>query len=164
MTSKKIINAYDKVLSALLTASALLTVISAVISSMNAISRRVFVHNFGWSEETCIYCVVTAVYLAIPYLELHGLQICIDILNNVVKNKTVLKTLYIIFGIADTVVFILLFYYGLGAIKTAYASQIVSEYIRMPKYILYTIAEVAFALPIVSWLIVFICNKGDKVE
>ena len=62
-TARKVI---DKLMTALLTASAALGGISALLATVNALSRKFLSVSFPWAEELCTYMIVIAVFLAIP--------------------------------------------------------------------------------------------------
>ena len=60
--------------------SALLIAVATALATLNAIVRFAG-KGFTWSEELCSYCIVLMVYLAIPYLEGAGDQLCISAID-----------------------------------------------------------------------------------
>lgn len=145
---------------ALFSVAALLIAISTAFATINAIARF-FTGGFTWSEELCTYCIVLMVYLAMPYLEAKGDQLCISAIDLWVKGKTGQRILNYIRGIITSVVMILLGYHGFDVMLKAFKRSQVTFVLQLPKGGLYAIALICILITLAVWVILMLCNKGD---
>jgi len=152
-----------RVMDFLFAVSALLLGVSTLMTFLNAVLRRGFSFSFVWSEEFCTYCIVIGVFLALPFLEVHDNQLSIGLLNSIIKNKKVLKGIFLLRGAVIIVVSYIVGIYGVAAAQAAVQAHTETYVLRWPKSILYFIAVAGFWMAIVAWITIFL-NKGDKVE
>jgi TRAP-type C4-dicarboxylate transport system permease small subunit len=161
---KRLANIIQNTITALIYAGAVLMMASAILATGNGLARKLLNTSFPWAEELCIYLVVIGFFLAIPYLELKNDQLRIGLLKSFIKSKFVLKILFILFGCLEIVLFSLLSYYGLHSMGSARLSGVTTNYLHIPKYLLYGSAIAVFVLSIVSWLSITFLNKGESFE
>ena len=140
--------------------SALLIAVATALATLNAIVRFAG-KGFTWSEELCSYCIVLMVYLAIPYLEGAGDQLCISAIDLWVKGKTGQRILNYIRGIITSVIMVVLGYLGLDVMMKAFKRNQVTYVLQMPKGVLYAIAMICIVVALVVWVVLMLCNKGD---
>ena len=160
-TARKVI---DKLMTALLTASAALGGISALLATVNALSRKFLSVSFPWAEELCTYMIVIAVFLAIPDLELKDKQLCVDLLSNSIKNKYALKVLYIFRGLVIIFLCAIVAKYGLASTITAYQTNTLTYVLQWPRAIFFGIGVASFVIAILSWVAAIFLNKGEKFQ
>ena len=160
-TARKVI---DKLMTALLTASAALGGISALLATVNALSRKFLSVSFPWAEELCTYMIVIAVFLAIPYLELKDKQLCVDLLSNSIKNKYALKVLYIFRGLVIIFLCAMVAKYGVACTITAYQTNTLTYVLQWPRAIFFGIGVASFVIAILSWVAAIFLNKGEKFQ
>ena len=160
-TARKVI---DRAITALLTAAAVLGGCSALLATVNAVSRKFLSVSFPWAEELCTYLVVIAVFMAIPYLELKDKQLCVDLLSNSIKNKYLLKVLYIFRGVVIIFLCVIVAKYGLASTITAYQTNTLTYVLQWPRAIFFGIGVASFILAIVSWAAAIFLNKGEKFQ
>ena len=154
--------AVHRAMTALLTVSACLGGVSAVLATVNAVSRKLLSVSFPWAEELCTYMVVIAVFLAIPYLELTDKQLCVDLLSNSIKNKTARKVLYIFRGAVIIFLCAIVAKYGLTSTVTAWQSNTLTYVLQWPRAIFFGIGVASFIIAIASWAAAIFLNKGEK--
>lgn len=153
-----------KFMNVLFTIAAILYGAGTLMAFINAFCRKVLNVGIYWGEELATYLIVSAFFLTLSYLELHDGSLCIGLLTNIVKNKKVLKALYIIRGIIIILLCFLIVRYGFSTISAAISTKLVTFTLRWPKAVFYSIAVSGFILCIISWLTILILNKGEKVE
>jgi TRAP-type C4-dicarboxylate transport system permease small subunit len=136
---------------------------ATALATLNALARRLAL-GVAWSEELTSYFVVLLVFLAIPYLEGKGDQLCITAIDLVVKGETGQRILNYIRGLATSAACVMLTYYGFSVTLTAFERSQVTYVLHMPKGILYGIATLTLALTVIVWLVIMICNKGEFDE
>ena len=152
----------SKVTGFLFTISSILLGGVTLLTFINSVLRRFFSTSLVWSEELSTYCIVLALFLSLASLELRDEQLCIGIMNNIIKNKIVLKCLFILRGVVTAAICFLVGMHGLTAAQAAARAQLQTFILRWPLAALYYITVGAFWLAVVSWITIFI-NKGEKV-
>ena len=145
---------------ALFSASALLIALSTAFATINAIARF-FTGGFIWAEEQCPYCIVLMVYLAMPYLEATGDQLCISAIDLWVKGETGQRILNVIRGVITSIVMLILGYHGVDVMLKAFKRSQVTFVLQLPKGGLYAIALACIVITLVIWVVLMLCNKGD---
>ncbi len=148
---------------ALMAVSAAFIAMATALATLNALARRLAL-GVAWSEELTSYFVVLLVYLAIPYLEGNGDQLCITAIDLAVKSDTGQRILNYIRGLVTSAACVMLTYYGFVVTLTAFERSQVTYVLHMPKGILYGIATLTLALTVIVWLVIMICNKGEFDE
>ena len=146
----------------LFTISAVLLGCTTLLTFINSVFRRFFSFSLVWSEELCTYSIAIALFIGIAYLELRDEQLCIGLLSNIVKNKTVLKCLFILRGAVTAVICFIIGWYGITSAQAAANNQLQTFILRWPLAAFYYITVISFWLAVVSWITIFL-NKGDKV-
>ena len=164
MLMKKTKSAISGVITGLTYSGAVMLMISVLLATINAFARKFLNTSFSWAEELCIYIVVVGVFFTLPYLTLKDDQLRINLISAMVKNQKVLKALRILFGLMETALFGMLIYYGLNSTRAARISGVTTNYLHIPKYILYRMMIGVFLFSILSWLSVIFLNKGDSFE
>lgn len=157
-------NAVDRLMLWLVSAAAVLLGVSTILATVNAFCRKFLLISIPWSEELCTYCVVIAVFLVIPYLELKDKQLSIGLLGSVVKSQKFLKVVFLIRGVFITLLGVIIVKFGINSTQAAHASNVMTYVLKWPKSIFFAIAVGCFALAIISWISIFALNKGDKFE
>lgn len=137
--------------------------VGVLLTTVNAICRKFANFTFPWAEELCTYMIVMAVFLIIPYLELSDGHLSVGIIESVIPNKVFNKILFIFKGILILVIFVLIVRYGYAATVNAHISNTMTYVLKWPRSIFFGVAVVSFVLSIISWLSIFILNKGDKI-
>ena len=153
-----------KLMDVLFAVAAILYGAGTVLAVGNAVCRKFLDIGIAWGDELTTYLIVVAFFLTIPYLELHNGSLCIGLLDNLIKNKTVARILYVIRGLLVVSLSIIIVRYGLVAIDSAIASDLRTFSLRWPKAIFYAISVAGFALSVVSWITIILLNKGEKME
>lgn len=156
-----IISALDKINKFLLSVAAVFICVSTFFAAINAILRFTVGAGVPWSEELCSYLIVMLVFIAISYLEYTDKQLSIGILNNFLKNDLAKRVITIIRGLITMGFLGMLFYYGLEVTQKAYERNTVTFVLQMPRFILYGIVTVCFAIAIISWIVNIIIRKGE---
>lgn len=156
--------AVKKFTTMLLTVGAALGGTSALLATVNAICRKFFSLSLPWAEELCTYAVVVAFFLAIPYLELTDSHLSIEILENIIKSKRIKKILFILKGILVTALCVIIVRYGIAATMAAHTSNTLTYVLKWPRSLFFGITVASFILSIVSWLSIYLLNKGDKFD
>lgn len=160
---KKLKSCIVKINTALIYGGATLMMISVFLATINAILRKFFHTSLAWAEELCIYSVVLGFFFSIPYLELKHKQLSVDVIRSVIHNEAIHKIIYLIFGAVEIVLFIILIRFGIISTQAAILSGITTNYLHIPKYILFAIVVVSFAFSLLSWVAILL-NKGDSYE
>jgi len=137
---------------------------AATLAILNAVDRRIFMIGFPWVEEFYTYCIVIGVFISIPLLELRDDHLSIGIIQTIVKNKKIIKALFIIRGLVTVTFLCTVVWYGLISIQSQINTGAVTFVLRWPKSTLYSVGVAGYAMSILSWLTIFIFNKGDKVD
>jgi len=138
--------------------------VSTFLAAINAILRYSGVGAFPWAEELCSYLVVLMVFLSLPYLEFTGQQLTIDIFQTYVKNKTIRVIAKWINGLVTAVFLGLLTYYGFFVTRTAFIRQTKTAVLQMPRYIIYAIIVISFAVAVISWIVLLTAGKKEELE
>lgn len=149
--------------SLLMALSSVLIALAAVLATLNALARFMS-SGVPWAEELTSYFVVLLVFLAIPFLEGKGDQLCITAIDLLVKGKTGQRILNYIRGLVTGAAAVMLSYYGFTVTLNAFIRSQVTYVLHIPKGILYSIATITLALTVVVWLVIMICNKGEFDE
>jgi len=149
---------------ALMSAAAILLGCSSLLAIINAICRKFFLISLPWAEELCTYMVVIAAFIAIPFLELKDGQLSIGLLSSLVKNQKFMKVVFILRGVLIMVISLIVIRFGIASTQAAMISNTLTYVLKWPKYIFFAIAVGSFILVLVSWLSIYLINKGDKFE
>jgi TRAP-type C4-dicarboxylate transport system permease small subunit len=152
------------IITALVYTGSIMMVASMILATVNVFSRKIFNTSFPWAEELCIYLVVMGFFFSIPYLELKREQLHVELLSSFIKSVTIQKTFYIVFGFLEIILFIIMIYYGLYSTSAARHSGVTTNYLLIPKYLLYGTVVAVYVLSIVSWLSILFLNKGESFE
>lgn len=160
----RLISIVSKIMSAVVYSGAVMMMVSVVLATINALARKFLNTSFPWTEEICMYLVVMGFFFTIPYLTLKGDQLSVDLLRSLVKNKLVIKIFYIFFGCLELALFIMLVKFGLISTSAAEKSGVLTNYMHLPKYLLYGTVVVTYSLSILSLLASFILNKGESFK
>jgi len=154
----------DRINSSLVSVSALFLAVSVTFSTLNALGRYFFNFHYPWADEFNSFLIVFAVFLTQGWLERRDDQLTIGVLENVVKNRLVLRAVFVLRGIVTMAIFGIFVRYGIFMVENAYASQVVTFMLQIPRYILYAITTAIFCWIIVVWLSMILSNKGAKLE
>ena len=152
-----------KIMDILFTVSAALLGASTLMTFVNSICRKLLSFSFPWSEELSTYGVVISIFFALPYLELRDEQLCIKLFSSIVKEKTVIKTIFVLRGLLTLALCYFAGRYGFAAALAAVKTNVETFILHWPKAIFYYIAASGFCLVLVSWITILLFNKGDKV-
>lgn len=135
----------------LLTIAGILGGLSALMATVNALSRKIFAASFPWAEELCTYAVVVGFFLAIPYLEWRGKQLSVDLLANSLKKKpAVVRALHIFGSIVTIAICVIIVIYGWKSSMTAIETNITTFVLQWPRAVFFIIGVISFALAIIS--------------
>src|SRR5690606_33098602 len=85
--------------------SGLFLAVSVTFCTINALGRYLFNFYFPWADKFNIFLIVFLVFLTQPWLETRDDQLKIGVLDNMVKNGTVLRVIYVIRGIVTMAIF-----------------------------------------------------------
>ena len=145
---------------ALFAVSAVLIALATALATINTVARF-FTGGFTWSEELCTYCVVLMVYLAMPYLERAGDQLCITAIDLWVKGERAQRVLSYIRGIITSAAMLVLGYYGVDVMLKAFKRHQVTYVLQLPRGGLYAIVLVCIFVAVAAWVILMLCKKGE---
>lgn len=159
-----VISIIDKVNKFLLTIAAIFIFLSTVLAALNAILRFTVGAGFPWAEEACSYLIVMLVFVGVSYLEYTDNQLCIGVLNGVLKSDKIKNIITIIRGLITIGFMGMLVYYGVQVTQKAYLRDTVTFVLQMPRFILYGIVTLCFIIAILSWLVIIIFKKGAIKE
>ncbi|HEY8529359.1 MAG TPA: TRAP transporter small permease subunit [Paenibacillaceae bacterium] len=144
--------------------SGLFLAVSVTFCTINALGRYLFNFYFPWADEFNIFLIVFLVFLTQPWLETRDDQLKIGVLDNMVKNGTVLRVIYVIRGIVTMAIFGVLVRYGVFVVENTYASKVVTYMLQIPRYTLYAATTAIFCWIILVWLAMIFLNKGAKLD
>jgi TRAP-type C4-dicarboxylate transport system permease small subunit len=144
--------------------SGLFLAVSVTFCTINALGRYLFNFYFPWADEFNIFLIVFLVFLTQPWLETRDDQLKIGVLDNMVKNGTVLRVIYVIRGIVTMAIFGVLVRYGVHVVENTYASKVVTYMLQIPRYTLYAATTAIFCWIILVWLAIIFLNKGAKLD
>jgi len=140
--------------------SAVLIALATALATINTVARF-FTGGFTWSEELCTYCVVLMVYLAMPYLERAGDQLCITAIDLWVKGERAQRILSYIRGIITSAAMLVLGYYGVDVMLKAFKRHQVTYVLQLPRGGLYAIVLVCIFVAVAAWVVLMLCKKGE---
>ena len=144
--------------------SGLFLAVSVTLCTINTLGRYLFNFYFPWADEFNIFLIVFLVFLTQPWLETRDDQLKIGVLDNMVKNGTVLRVIYVIRGIVTMAIFGVLVRYGVFVVENTYASKVVTYMLQIPRYTLYAATTAIFCWIILVWLAMIFLNKGAKLD
>lgn len=159
----KIKNCIVKCNTALIYTGAVMIMVSVILATINAILRKFFNSSLSWAEELCMYCVVIGFFLSIPYLELKNKQLSVDVIHSIIRNKTAHKIMYLIYGLVEIALFIILIRFGIVSTQAAIVSGVTTNYLHIPKFWLYIVVIATFFFSLLSWFAILM-NKGDSYK
>lgn len=152
-----------KLNTALIYSGAVLMMVSVVLATVNALARKFLSTSFAWAEELCMYSVVMGFFMSIPYLELKRKQLSVDVIRSVIHNETVHKVMYLLYGVVEIALFIILIRFGIISTQAAIVSGVTTNYMHIPKYILYIVVIATFVCSLLSWVAILL-NKGESYK
>ena len=134
---------------------------STLIITANTIMRYFFGDPFTWSDELSTYLVIIMVFLALPFLEYSGNQLCIGAILSIVKSEKGRRILVYVRGLLTLGATSIMTYFGFSVTYRAYERALVTYVLHIPKYITYGITAACFVITIIVWLVIMGFRKGE---
>jgi len=138
--------------------------IAVLLALFNSLDRKVFSIGFPWIEEFCTYMIVMSVFITLPLIELRDDHLRMGLLPSLFKSKTFYQVLFITRGLFTVTLLSTIVWYGLITVQSQAAAGAVTFVLRWPKAALYSVGVAGYAMAIISWLTIFLLNKGEKVD
>ena len=157
-------SAVSRFMYALFTVAALMLGLAAILALFNSFDRKVLTIGFPWIEEFCTYMIVMGVFLTLPLIELRDDQLHMGLLSSLIESKAFNKALFIFRGLFTITILSIIVWYGIITVQAQASTGAVTIILRWPKATIYSVGVAGYAMAIISWLTIFLLNKGEKVD
>lgn len=122
----------------------ILLIVTAAVVIAGIVCRRIFFYSLPWSEELCKYMFVWLVFLSFSLCIRNRMQIKIDILESLIKNRVAKGLLQIFY---DVVSFCFVCVYTYCAVNLVSAGHFsVSPAMHLPMWMVYLAMPIGLAL------------------
>jgi len=152
-----------KVNEILIMISVVFLICSTVLTTINAILRKLFSQGFPWAEELATYLVVMMVFLGLSWLENYDKNLCIGIIDTFIGEKA-RKANRTLRGLVTIFIMVIMLRYGLVVMVNMYQSQMVTYALQVPKLYFFLTMIIGFFMIVVVWVALIVCKRGGKVD
>lgn len=157
---KKFVGAMAKVDDVFLLISAVFLIVTTILAVINAFVRFTKMGNITWAEELNTILMILLVFLGQPSLEFNDKQLCIGILQSMLKKESAKRLFVIVRGIITIGVTLFLMFYCFKVTGNAIKFGYVTSVLFFPRKYLFMCMIAAYLLIVLSWAVTIFCKKG----